>query len=115
MERLVQQYLGSKGTDLDLKQQFVLYEVSRAPVGSGHVPWQRGGQAGEVAGVAMPDAMPTRPLHRVLSSWRMMWKSRPRGDARRGGWTRAGVGGDPRAAARSLAPMPSRCWSPLAP
>ncbi|XP_035754667.1 FH1/FH2 domain-containing protein 1 isoform X2 [Egretta garzetta] len=26
MERLVQQYLGSKGTDLDLKQQFVLYE-----------------------------------------------------------------------------------------
>ncbi|NXK46078.1 FHOD1 protein, partial [Chauna torquata] len=26
MERVVQQYLGSKGTDLDLKQQFVLYE-----------------------------------------------------------------------------------------
>ncbi|NWQ82278.1 FHOD1 protein, partial [Columbina picui] len=26
MERVVQQYLGSKGTDLDLKQQFTLYE-----------------------------------------------------------------------------------------
>ncbi|NXU50160.1 FHOD1 protein, partial [Turnix velox] len=26
MERVVQQYLGSKGTDLDLKQQFILYE-----------------------------------------------------------------------------------------
>ncbi|NXV49759.1 FHOD1 protein, partial [Uria aalge] len=26
MERVVQQYLGSKGTDLDLKQQFMLYE-----------------------------------------------------------------------------------------
>ncbi|NXJ99367.1 FHOD1 protein, partial [Corythaixoides concolor] len=26
MERVVQQYLGSKGTDLDLKQQFALYE-----------------------------------------------------------------------------------------
>ncbi|NXN95155.1 FHOD1 protein, partial [Rhinopomastus cyanomelas] len=26
MERLVQQYLGSKGTDLDLRQQFTLYE-----------------------------------------------------------------------------------------
>ncbi|NWU96004.1 FHOD1 protein, partial [Upupa epops] len=26
MEQLVQQYLGSKGTDLDLKQQFMLYE-----------------------------------------------------------------------------------------
>ncbi|NXX74582.1 FHOD3 protein, partial [Urocolius indicus] len=26
MERLVQQYLGNKGTDLDLKQQFTLYE-----------------------------------------------------------------------------------------
>lgn len=38
MEQVVQQYLGSKGTDLDLKQQFTLYEVSRAPAGSGHVP-----------------------------------------------------------------------------
>ncbi|NXA29305.1 FHOD1 protein, partial [Ibidorhyncha struthersii] len=38
MERVVQQYLGSKGTDLDLKQQFALYEVSRAPAGSGPVP-----------------------------------------------------------------------------
>jgi len=28
MEPVVQQYLGSKGTDLDLKQQFTLYEVS---------------------------------------------------------------------------------------
>ncbi|XP_074957943.1 FH1/FH2 domain-containing protein 1 isoform X2 [Phalacrocorax aristotelis] len=28
MERVVQQYLGSKGTDLDLKQQFMLYESS---------------------------------------------------------------------------------------
>uniref|UniRef100_A0A8C4URA0 Formin homology 2 domain containing 1 n=1 Tax=Falco tinnunculus TaxID=100819 RepID=A0A8C4URA0_FALTI len=36
MERVVQQYLGSKGTDLDLKQQFTLYEVSGAPAGSGH-------------------------------------------------------------------------------
>lgn len=31
MERVVQQYLSSKGTDLDLKQQFVLYEVSGVP------------------------------------------------------------------------------------
>uniref|UniRef100_A0A8D2MLY1 Formin homology 2 domain containing 1 n=1 Tax=Zonotrichia albicollis TaxID=44394 RepID=A0A8D2MLY1_ZONAL len=38
MEQVVQQYLGSKGTDLDLKQQFTIYEVSRAPAGSGHVP-----------------------------------------------------------------------------
>uniref|UniRef100_A0A8C0EZZ7 Formin homology 2 domain containing 1 n=1 Tax=Bubo bubo TaxID=30461 RepID=A0A8C0EZZ7_BUBBB len=38
MERVVQQYLGSKGTDLDLKQQFALYEVSGAPVGAGHMP-----------------------------------------------------------------------------
>nr|XP_009931947.1 PREDICTED: FH1/FH2 domain-containing protein 1 [Opisthocomus hoazin] len=30
MEPVVQQYLGSKGTDLDLKQQFTLYEVSCA-------------------------------------------------------------------------------------
>uniref|UniRef100_A0A8C3E6W0 Formin homology 2 domain containing 1 n=1 Tax=Corvus moneduloides TaxID=1196302 RepID=A0A8C3E6W0_CORMO len=37
MEQVVQQYLGSKGTDLDLKQQFTLYEVSRAPAGSGRV------------------------------------------------------------------------------
>lgn len=33
MEQVVQQYLGSKGTDLDLKQQFTLYEVSGAPAG----------------------------------------------------------------------------------
>lgn len=33
MERVVQQYLGSKGTDLDLKQQFSLYEVSITPSG----------------------------------------------------------------------------------
>ncbi|NXO71194.1 FHOD1 protein, partial [Phainopepla nitens] len=41
MEQVVQQYLGSKGTDLDLKQQFTLYEsalkleddVEEAPVG----------------------------------------------------------------------------------
>uniref|UniRef100_A0A8B9M3E0 Formin homology 2 domain containing 1 n=1 Tax=Accipiter nisus TaxID=211598 RepID=A0A8B9M3E0_9AVES len=38
MERVVQQYLGSKGTDLDLKQQFTLYEVSGAAAGSGCVP-----------------------------------------------------------------------------
>uniref|UniRef100_A0A663MQL1 Formin homology 2 domain containing 1 n=1 Tax=Athene cunicularia TaxID=194338 RepID=A0A663MQL1_ATHCN len=38
MERVVQQYLGSKGTDLDLKQQFALYEVSGAPVGPSHTP-----------------------------------------------------------------------------
>uniref|UniRef100_A0A8C3UJ72 Formin homology 2 domain containing 1 n=1 Tax=Catharus ustulatus TaxID=91951 RepID=A0A8C3UJ72_CATUS len=38
MEQVVQQYLGSKGTDLDLKQQFTLYEVSRAPARSDHVP-----------------------------------------------------------------------------
>lgn len=38
MERVVQQYLSSKGTDLDLKQQFVLYEVSGAPWGDVHVP-----------------------------------------------------------------------------
>lgn len=38
MEQVVQQYLGSKGTDLDLKQQFVLYEVSGAPTRSGRVP-----------------------------------------------------------------------------
>uniref|UniRef100_A0A8C9G8F6 Formin homology 2 domain containing 1 n=1 Tax=Pavo cristatus TaxID=9049 RepID=A0A8C9G8F6_PAVCR len=31
MERVVQRYLSSKGTDLDLKQQFVLYEVSGMP------------------------------------------------------------------------------------
>ncbi|KAK2530035.1 Fhod1 [Columba guinea] len=29
MERVVQQYLGSKGTDLDLKQQFTLYEAEK--------------------------------------------------------------------------------------
>ncbi|NXO48773.1 FHOD1 protein, partial [Aramus guarauna] len=36
MERVVQRYLGSKGTDLDLKQQFTLYEVSGGAAG---VPW----------------------------------------------------------------------------
>ncbi|KAI6077513.1 FH1/FH2 domain-containing protein 1 [Aix galericulata] len=45
METVVQQYLSSKGTDLDLKQQFVLYEVSGAPWGDVHVhlPGEGGG------------------------------------------------------------------------
>lgn len=45
METVVQQYLSSKGTDLDLKQQFVLYEVSGAPWGNVHVhlPGEGGG------------------------------------------------------------------------
>lgn len=119
MERVVQQYLGSKGTDLDLKQQFALYEVSRAPTGSG-VAVGRAGARG-VAEVPCPVPCPPcppqpRPLRRALSSWRMAWKNRPRGDGRNGGGrTRVGVGGDPKVAARSPAPMPSHWWGPLAP
>lgn len=68
MERVVQQYLGSKGTDLDLKQQFTLYEVSGAPAGSGCVPRPvAAGRAGVWGGRgAMPGAMPPRPLCRAL-------------------------------------------------
>uniref|UniRef100_A0A663MMR5 Formin homology 2 domain containing 1 n=1 Tax=Athene cunicularia TaxID=194338 RepID=A0A663MMR5_ATHCN len=51
MERVVQQYLGSKGTDLDLKQQFALYEVSGAPVGPSHTPCPVA--AGRVGGVSI--------------------------------------------------------------
>lgn len=60
MERVVQQYLGSKGTDLDLKQQFTLYEVSGAPVGSSHTPYPvAAGKVGVWGGRgAVPGAMP---------------------------------------------------------
>lgn len=61
MERVVQQYLGSKGTDLDLKQQFTLYEVREAPMGSGHFPWQREGWARGVGRGAVPGAIPSIP------------------------------------------------------
>uniref|UniRef100_A0A8C4UUB8 Formin homology 2 domain containing 1 n=1 Tax=Falco tinnunculus TaxID=100819 RepID=A0A8C4UUB8_FALTI len=59
MERVVQQYLGSKGTDLDLKQQFTLYEVSGAPAGSGHVPHPMA--AGRVGAWGGRGAWPLRP------------------------------------------------------
>uniref|UniRef100_A0A8C0F2K2 Formin homology 2 domain containing 1 n=1 Tax=Bubo bubo TaxID=30461 RepID=A0A8C0F2K2_BUBBB len=62
MERVVQQYLGSKGTDLDLKQQFALYEVSGAPVGAGHMP--RPVAAGRV-GHPCPQAVVASPVCRA--------------------------------------------------
>uniref|UniRef100_A0A8B9SK84 Formin homology 2 domain containing 1 n=1 Tax=Anas platyrhynchos TaxID=8839 RepID=A0A8B9SK84_ANAPL len=87
METVVQQYLSSKGTDLDLKQQFVLYEVSGAPWGDVHVhlPGEGGGVGWEqrawmdpavvrlVPGVLVPD-----PARVVLAVWcHVVWFARP--------------------------------------
>lgn len=68
MEQVVQQYLGSKGTDLDLKQQFTLYEVSRAPAGSGHVPpaSSREGECMGWQGCCCACAMPLVPPQSAL-------------------------------------------------
>uniref|UniRef100_A0A8C0F000 Formin homology 2 domain containing 1 n=1 Tax=Bubo bubo TaxID=30461 RepID=A0A8C0F000_BUBBB len=65
MERVVQQYLGSKGTDLDLKQQFALYEVSGAPVGAGHMP--RPVAAGRVGVWGGRGAVPSAVARRRLN------------------------------------------------
>lgn len=112
METVVQQYLSSKGTDLDLKQQFVLYEVSgvmSTSISLGRVGVWGGSSAWGLTGCP-------HPLRRALSSWRMGWRSRHRVGARRGGrQMRDGADGVPRAAVLSPALTPSPCQGPPAP
>lgn len=61
MEQVVQQFLGSKGTDLDLKHQFTLYEVSVAPVGSDRAPcpMAAGRGSGGMVGLTCPPVRST--------------------------------------------------------
>ncbi|XP_010716192.2 FH1/FH2 domain-containing protein 1 [Meleagris gallopavo] len=84
MERVVQQYLSSKGTDLDLKQQFVLYEsalrledgVEEPPAGGrkerrktdeGRRGWRAQGGCAELDSLQSPES-PGSPSDETLST-----------------------------------------------